>query len=179
MEILKLAPQITQAPGILAQVVRMVGEGNPEMEQMADALMPGGAQDGDQTPAQMQQKLLAAGQQNQQLTQLVQRMHQMIEAKLPQVEAQKWKAALDAVTKIRVAEITASKDADNAQADREASQLENILGMAHDVAMQAHQQQHEQDLAQQQTTAQSQLSAQQAAQTAAQAAAQPQETAAP
>lgn len=149
MEVLKIAPQITQAPGILAQVVRMVGEGNPEMEQMADALLPGGGQDGEQTPQQLQQKLVASAQQIQQLTQLVQQMHQAIQAKLPQVEAQKWKAALDAVTKIRVAEITASKDADNAQADREASQLETILGMAHDVSLAAMQQDHEQGMADQ------------------------------
>ena len=68
---------------------------------------------------------------------------------MPELEVKKWIAALDALTKIRAAEITASKDADNAQADRDAAALENLTTMAHEAALQATDHEHQVDQAQQ------------------------------
>ena len=73
---------------------------------------------------------------------LIQKMQQALVAKLPQIEADKWMKAVDAIARIRVAEITASKDRDNAQANLDASLLEHVTDMAHEVAMQATDQQH-------------------------------------
>ncbi len=140
-EFFKGAPQALAAPGVAAAYLRMVGDGNPKVEQMADLLEPGGKGE-EMTTQQLQAELMKAGQQNQQLTQLVQQMQQALAAKLPEIEAKKWQAALDAVTKIRVAEISASKDLDRAGGDREAAHFETVLGMAHDTAMQATEHEH-------------------------------------
>lgn len=149
LDFLKVAPQTAAVPGVAAQILRMVGEGNPQIEHIADLLAP--PQPGEQqTPAQMQAQLQQAQQQNQQLMQVAQQLHQAIQAQLPKVEADKWKAALDSITKIRVAEINASKDMDKSAADREAAQLETILNMAHDTGMQAADHAHEQGMAEQQ-----------------------------
>ncbi len=66
-----------------------------------------------------------------------------MQAKLPEIQARSKDKALDNLTKITVAEITASKDADKQAADIEASQLEQVLGMSHEAATQASQQIHE------------------------------------
>jgi hypothetical protein len=86
---------------------------------------------------------MQAKQQNQALTSLVQKMQQDIQAKMPQIDADKWKTAIDALTRIRVAEINASKDADKQRADIDAAMLETIMGQAHETAMQATDHQHE------------------------------------
>jgi hypothetical protein len=161
LEFIKVDPAILQAPGVAAQLLRMIGEGSPEVEQMADSLTPGGGEEA--TPDQMRAQLAQATQANQQLKMLAQQLHQAIEAKLPQIEADKWKARLDALTKIRVAEINASKDADHMNADREAAAIESLLGMAHETAMQATEHEHARGLAEtQQETALAQQAGQQA-----------------
>lgn len=142
LEFLKIDPAILQAPGVAGQLLRMIGEGSPEIEQIADSLTPGGANQ-DATPQQMQSQLQQAQVQNKQLMGVVQQMHMAIQAKLPAIEAQKWGKLVDALTKIRVAEITASKDADHQNADREAAAVEHLLGMAHETALQSGQQEHE------------------------------------
>jgi Phage P22-like portal protein len=161
LELVKVDPDILKAPGVAGQILRWLGEGNPEVEQIADSLTPGGGQDA--TPQQLQAQLAQASQQNQQLKQLALQLHQAIQAKLPQIEADKWKARLDALTKIRVAEINASKDADHQNADREADAIESLLGMAHERATQAVEHNHAQTLADKQaaTAAVSQASDQQ------------------
>ncbi len=142
MNLIKAAPQIMGAPGIAGQILRMLGEGNPLVEQMADALTPGG--DGEeQTPAQLSSQLQQANVKLQQVTQFAQQLHQAIQAKLPEIEQKKWSDALKALTSIRVAEINASKDADNANADRAADHLSDLLGWAHDAAMQATEHEHQ------------------------------------
>lgn len=143
MEFIKIAPQVLGAPGIAGQFLRMIGEGNPEVEQMADALMPAGS--GEETPAQVGMQLQQAQQQNQALTILVQKLQQALAAKLPEIEAKKMMNAIDNLTKIHVAEITASKDFDNEQANREADFLSQMLGMAHDAATQAADHEHAQN----------------------------------
>ena len=149
MEVLKIAPAITSVPGVLSQVIRMVGEGNPEMEQMADSLLPEGANDQDATPQQLQQKIVMMAQQNQQLMQALQQMHQAIQAKLPQVEAQKFKTLFDGLIKLETARITASKDRDLADSDRVGALLETSLNLAHETAAQAAEHEHEESMADQ------------------------------
>src|SRR6185369_14905584 len=92
-EFFKAAPQALAAPGVAASYLRMIGEGNPKVEHMADLLSPD--QDGEATPEQMQAQLMQAQQQNQALTQLVQKMQQALMAKLPEIEAKKYIAELD------------------------------------------------------------------------------------
>lgn len=137
----KVAPQALASPGVAAKFLRMIGEGNPQVEGMADLLAPNPT--GEQTPQQLQGMLAQAQQQNKVLQLLVQKLQQAMQSKLPEIEFGRWKAAIDAITKIRVAEITASKDADNAKADREAGLLDSIMSMAHETAMQATDQEHE------------------------------------
>ena len=78
----------------------------------------------------------------QQLTQQLQQAQEDLKGKLSQ-EAMRadldWKIqTLGAYVKIRVAEITASKDRDNAEANLEAERLEGMFDRAHDVALAAH-----------------------------------------
>ena len=134
MELTKAAPQLMQNPAILSKVIRWRGEGNPEIEAIADSLVPDPSK---MTPEMMAGQLAQAQKMGQAQGVMIQKLQQVIQGKLPQVEADKWTAALDSYTKIVVAKITASKDSDQAQADREASMLESILQMAHETAMQA------------------------------------------
>lgn len=175
-EFFKAAPQTLAAPGVAAKFLRMVGEGNPQVEGMADLLEPN--QGDEQTPQQLQQQLGQAQQQNQALTVLVQKMHQAIQAQLPKIEADKWKATLQSLTSIRVAEINASKDLDRANADRDAATLEHLTGMAHEVATQAVEHSHAADMQadQQQHASDTQASDQAAAAAQQQAAAEQEPT---
>ena len=140
-EVFKIAPGLLNAPGVAAQFLRLVGQGTPQVEQIADSLT-GKQQGEEQTPEQLQNQLLQLQQSDQAKTMLIQKMQQALVAKLPQIEADKWMKAVDAIARIRVAEITASKDRDNAQANLDASLLEHVTDMAHEVAMQATDQQH-------------------------------------
>lgn len=164
MDAFKIIPQLLGMPGIAAQFLRMLGQGNPQIEQMADALMPGGA--AADNPQAAQAQLAQVTSENQQLKAALQQMQTAIAAKLPEIEAKKWIATLDALAGIRKAEITASKDADRANADREASLLETQLGLAHDTATQAVDHAHDAQMqqSQQQAASQAQSSDQQAAQ---------------
>lgn len=157
-EFFKAAPQTLAIPGVAAKYLRMIGEGNPAVEGMADLLQPNA--DGEATPQQLQGQLQQMQQQNQQLTQVAQKLHEALATKQPELDVKKWIAELDAATKIRTAEITASKDLDKAAGEREASLLETHLNLAHDAAQQAVQHEHEttQAQAQQQAAAQAQAS---------------------
>jgi Phage P22-like portal protein len=156
-ETLAIAPQSLAVPGVLAQVVRLIADGNPKMEAIADLMSP--PIDGDVTPQQMGQQLQVAQQKNQQLMQVVQQLHQAIQSKLPELEAKKMMNALDNLTRIHVAEVTASKDADNQAAERESDFLQSMLGMAHEAATQAADHEHQAGLAQQQQEAAAQAQA--------------------
>lgn len=139
------APQALAAPGVAAKFLRMIGEGNPQVEGMADLLQP--AQNGgEQTPAALQGQLQQAQQQNQALTQVVQKMQQALQAKLPEIESRKWIASLNALAGIREAEIKAGVD----RATADASMLEHLTGLAHDAAQQASDQEHQAGMQQQQ-----------------------------
>lgn len=176
-EVFKIVPQLLTMPGVAAQFLRMMGEGNPQIEQMADALMPGGAENAD-NPQAMQASLAKALGENQQLKQAMQVMQQAIQTKLPEIEAKKWIAGLNALAGIREAEIKAGVD----MAGNDASMLEHLTGLAHDAGQQAADHEHQQGMQQaqqahatatqasdQQAAAQSQDSAQQAASQQAQA----------
>jgi hypothetical protein len=134
-------PGIASVPGVAERFLRLVGKGNPTIEGMADLLHPPGP-DKDANPQQIAAALQQAQQQNQALTAVVQKLQQALQTKMPELEFKKWQTAIEAVTRIRVAEITASKDLDKATADREAAALDNVLNMAHDQAMQATEHQH-------------------------------------
>lgn len=156
-EVFKIVPQLLQAPQVAARFLRMVGEGNPEVEAIADGLAP----NSDQTsPDQLQAQLQSTQEQLKQVTGFAQQLHQAIQEKMPELEQKKWSDALKAFTSVRVAEITASKDTDNAKADNEASLLETLLGFAHDAATQATDHEHEQGMqeSQQQAAAEGQHS---------------------
>jgi hypothetical protein len=146
-EVFHIAPGLLNAPGVAARFLRLVGEGSPAVEEMADSLM--GQQQGDeQTPEQLRNQLLQLTQQSQMKDTLLQKMQAALQAKLPEIEARKWVSAVQAIASIRVAEINASKDADAAKADRDAAQLESVMSMAHDAATQASDQQHERTIQQ-------------------------------
>ena len=151
MELLRIAPQVTQAPGVLAQVVRMVGDGNPLMEQMADSLMPNDGE--DLTPEQLKQKIMGLQQSDQQKTALIQQLSQALLAKLPEIQSRERIAMMNMLGGIRKAEITASKDLDKSAADRDASMLEAQMGMAHEAATQAVDHEHETGMQEQQNAA--------------------------
>lgn len=151
-EFFKGYPQALQAPGMASNYLRLIGDGNNQIEQMADNLEPEQGEDADLSPEQMQAKLQQAKSQIQALTMVAQKMHETLQAGLPKVEADKWKAMLDSITKIRVAEISASKDLDKAAADRDANLMEQQLLQSHQAATAAQQQ----DAAAQQQRAQQQ-----------------------
>jgi Phage P22-like portal protein len=166
----KAEPALLQVPGVAAAFARLLGEGNPKVDQLAD-LFPGGASD-DQNPQQLQTQLQQAKQQNAQLQQLAQKLHAAIESKQPELELKKYLGELSALVTIRAAEI--KKGVDLAQI--EASTLEHLTGLAHDVALQADAQGHQQDMATQQAQTQSALSSQNADQAQQAADNQPQPT---
>ena len=147
-EVFHIAPQLLGAPGVAARFLRMVGEGNPQVEEMADSITPDPSK--GSSPEQMGQQLQAAQQQNQALQVLVQKMQTALAAKLPEVEAGKWKVAVQAIAGIREAEIKAGVD----KADIDTSHLEQLAGFAHERAMQATEHAHAQ-------TMQDQIAAQQ------------------
>lgn len=175
LEAIKINPNILANPAITAKLVRMIGQGNPEMEGIADLIAP--SDDGDMTPQQMHQALQMAKVQNQQMQETIQKLAQALAAKMPEIEAGERKNIRDNLTKIVTAEIAASKDADRQRAEIEADQLSQALDMAHDAASQAadHEQANQQQQADHAQAAQAQASdqAHQATMPAVTAAAQP------
>lgn len=156
----KAAPQLLAIPGVAAAYLRMVGDGNPRTDQIAD-MLPGGQGD---TPnaAALQGQLQQAGQKIQLMQAELAKLQQAAAAKQPQIDADERSNVRDNLTKLAIAEVTASKDADNARAEREASMLETQLGMAHDAALQAVDNEHATDTAQNAQAADAQTAAQQA-----------------
>lgn len=157
-EAFKIAPQLLGAPGVASQFLRLVGQGTPQVEQIADSLS--GDVQGEQTPEQLQNQLLQLRQSDQAKTVLIQKMQQALQAKLPELEARKWIAAVQAIAGIREAEIKAGTDAAQLDLDK----LEHLTGMAHDTALQAAEHEHAAGMqADQQQAQQVQLAQQQQA----------------
>lgn len=137
MEVLRIAPQITQAPGVLAQIVRMVGEGSPEMEQMADAIMPNGLE--DLTPDQLKQRITALQQSDQQKQALINNMQQALLAKLPEIQAKERQALLQAAVDLAKAEMAAKAQTGARQSADNLAMME----MAHETGLQVMDQAHQ------------------------------------
>jgi hypothetical protein len=143
----------------------------PQSKEIADRLkkmLPQQLQDDDTDPeAQLQklhQQLSQAMQQHDLLTKALQDTQKVLETK--QIEQQgKMQIAqmqeqtkaeivkMQEATKIAVAQINASKDANQSFAERELEQYKILHEGAHDIAMQKDQQEHEKGLATQQTAA--------------------------
>jgi hypothetical protein len=148
-EFFKVAPNALQSPKMMAQFLRLIGEGNPIVRQMADILDP--PMDGDVTPEMLQGQLAQSQQQLQTMQKVNQALAFKLQAGLPKIEADKWKAALehldsqqDRAARIAIAEISASKDTDKATADA----LLSIMELAHERGMQASDQVHEAQMSQ-------------------------------
>lgn len=157
-ELLKITPGLAQFPGFVARLVRLAGEGNPIIEQMAD-MLPGGVESGNETPEQLKSQMQAQAEQNKQLMAVVQELQKKIETKQVESQTKIETAAISAIAQIRSAEIKAGVD----QADMDLRQLENMANMAHDVAsdhvdhqraMELQQSQQEHAMAQQQLAGQ-------------------------
>jgi hypothetical protein len=125
---------------VAGQFLRMVGEGSPQVEQMADSLA--GIAAGDQTPEQLQAQLQQLQQSDQVKTVLIQKMQQALQAKLPEIEAKKWIAAVQAIAGIREAEIKAGVD----RAELDLDALEHLTTLAHETALQASEHEHAQGM---------------------------------
>lgn len=159
-EFLKIDPQIMAIPGVAAMALRSIAQGDPQVEGIADLLEPQSSQSPQQVAMQLQQ----AKKTIQQYELVITKLQQDIAAKTPQVQADLRKAALSSLTAIRVAEINASKDADSQKADIDAAHVEQVLGMAHETALESQKQQHEKDVMNQQGALDSQQSTQDAVQ---------------
>ena len=136
MEFFKVNPQAAANPGVAAGTLRMIGEGNPKVEQIADLIQP--PTDGSASPQQLGQQLQQAQAQNNMLVQAVQKLQQALLAKLPEQETKKWIAVVNAIAGIREAEIKAGVD----QAQMDVGHLETLTGFAHDAATQATEHEH-------------------------------------
>jgi hypothetical protein len=156
----KAAPHLLAIPGVAAAYMRMLGDGNPRIDQIAD-MLPGGA--GDQPNAQQVQGQLQQAQQKiQQLTAILQEMAQKAEAGIPKLQLEKYKADLNAAVTLAGKEIeTKAQDAARASADTLA-----VAQMAHETALQADAQEHQRGVADQAARTQSAQSAQDAGQQA-------------
>jgi len=146
-EVFHVVPQILQSPIVAAKFLRMVGEGNPQVESLADAIAPDQTQDA--SPEQMQAMLQKGQQMQQAQQQIIQKLQQALASKLPEIEARKWIAGMNALSNIRAAQIKAGVDT----AEIDASMLEHMTGLAHDAGMQATQHAHEKDQQQSQQDA--------------------------
>lgn len=135
LEAIHVAPQMLQQPATQASLVRMIGEGNPDVEAFADLIQP--PQGADATPQQLQQQIQQLSSKSNLQTQVIQALQAQIQQKLPEIQQKKFSDLLKAVTSIKVAEIAASKDADRQQADILAAHLEQIMGFAHEAGTQA------------------------------------------
>ena len=73
---------------VLGRIVRLMGQGNPEMEAIADLLSP--PTDQEATPQQMQQALQQLKGENEQIKQVAQRLAQELKSKMPELEYKRW-----------------------------------------------------------------------------------------
>ena len=159
-EVFKIAPQLLTNPVVTETYLRIVGQGDPEIEALADAINPSPV---STSPEQMQQALKQAQAQLQANQLIIGKLQAAFQAKLPEVEARKWIAAVNAIAGIREAEIKAGVD----KADMDLRAFEHISGMAHESTTDMMDRTHESNMADKQAQLQSQQSSQDAAQQAA------------
>ncbi len=135
LEAVKINPAILQNPAVAAKIIRLIGQGNPQIEGIADLIAP--SADSNLSPQQMQQQLQSTGMQLQQAQQTIQQLAMKLATREPELAAKERMNVRDNLTRIATSIVNASKDANEAQADREAAQLEQMLGMAHERGLQA------------------------------------------
>ena len=135
---LQYLPPQDQRAGVL-QILRLSDfYGAREFADKVDPPQKGGPQ----IPQAVQQQLEMEGKLIDTLTKEVHDLKDVLERKEAEAESKKWIAKLEALTRIRVAEISASKDLDKAAADREAAMLEQQMEQAHDAGMASMQMHH-------------------------------------
>lgn len=100
-------------------------------------------------PRSMAASLAQSAQTNKQLMALVQKLHFDLSAKIPQIEADKYKTLINAIAGIREAEIKAGVD----KAQQDLDTMEHITGLAHEVASDALNRQHTEKIAKMQQDA--------------------------
>ena len=164
---LPIPPQA--AVKILALGIRMKQLG-PMGDQMADIIDP--PDNSQQQLGQLHQQMQQQGQQMQAMQDTLQKLMLERQGKVIEMQAKTDQIKMQEATKLAVAEITASKDANESMAERENETYQLMQQNAHEVALQAHSQANQQMMAQQAQAAQAQQA--QAAQVSQQGAAQPQ-----
>lgn len=112
-----------------ADVITRLHDLGPVGDELAARWMPPQYRDANDPQAAVQ-KLAQAMQENQILQKIVQKLQTVVESKQPQLEVEKYKAELSALTAIRVAQEKNKND----QAQRDADALENILSLSHAAA---------------------------------------------
>lgn len=150
-EFFKVDPTTLQVPGVAAHYLRLIGQGNPTVEGMADLLDPQGTQ--DMKPEQLAGKLAQAQAIIQKLQMQNNQLAQAIASKLPDIALRDKINLRDNITKIHVAEVNASKDADRQAAEIQAEQMAQVLDMAHEAAINTAEAQHGADQQTQQQAA--------------------------
>jgi hypothetical protein len=164
---LPLAPP--QAAQILALVIRLKQLG-PLGDQMADIISPQNASaQMQQQIGQLQAQAAQTNQEMQQLSALVQKLMLERQGKVIEQQGKQAIVKMQEDTKLAVAQMNASKDANESIAQREIDTYQMLHDSAHDVAMQQQQHAHETAIgaaeaqhAQQQQQSQQQAAAQQA-----------------
>lgn len=130
MEFFKMLPppeQVKVAPIMLRHQDSTVAK------EMANVLDP--PKEGDEIPPAVMQRLQMGQKMIEVLTQEVHALKDTLDNKKLELESQEKQKALDALTKIRVAEISASKDADNTEANILANRLTQLIDQAHELHM--------------------------------------------
>ena len=106
LDAVKINPQIMANPAVTAKLVRMIGQGNPEMEGIADLIAP--SDNGDMSPQQMHQQLQANQMQLQQAQETIQKLAQELATKMPEIESRERINSENNVVKLAIAEIGAT-----------------------------------------------------------------------
>lgn len=158
----KVAPNLAQIPGFISRFVRLVGQGNPIVEQMADSI-PGGnpMANGKVSVEQLSNLLTAEQQKSTVLLQEIQKLQQTIQTKSIESHTKLETAAISGLATIRSAEIKAGVD----KSDIDTRAFESMLDAAHDAATSQLDRDHAAQLQQSQqdhAMAQQQLAGQQA-----------------
>ena len=136
IEAIKINPAILQNPAVTAKIIRMIGQGNPEMEGIADLISPDAGE--DLSTQQMHQQLQASQMQLQQAQQTIQQLAMKLATKEPELESRDRQNTQNNITRLAIAEI-AAKSQDGARASADALA---ITGMAHERGMQGSDQIH-------------------------------------
>lgn len=169
LDAVKVMPVVVQNPAAAAELIRLIGEGNPDVEAFADLISPPNGADG-MSPEQTQQAFKTLQAQMQMKDQMIQQLSMKLAVGQPKIDADERKNIRDNVVKLAIAEVTASQDTDRQTAELLSGHLETQLGMAHEAAMQSVDHDHEQSIANKQAQLASAQSAQEADQNSAQSA---------